>query len=145
MNKRRLLKLADLLEKDARNKKGVKFDLDQWGETEKARKFVKVDCNTQACAIGLACVSGAFKREGLTYDLDNTGRLSPEIPNPNRVDPFATRTLDGWPAVTTFFDINDRDARRLFNPIKGRPTKGAAAERAVAKDIRKFVAEVEAR
>lgn len=31
MNKRRLLKLASLLEKDANNEKGVRFDLDVWG------------------------------------------------------------------------------------------------------------------
>lgn len=31
MNKRRLLKLADLLEADARNRKGIKFDLGSVG------------------------------------------------------------------------------------------------------------------
>lgn len=71
MNKRRLLKLADLLVKDARTKKGIRFSMD----VVIARKnpeagAVKMDCGTTGCAMGLAAVSGAFKRAGLSCKTD---------------------------------------------------------------------------
>jgi len=70
MNKRRLLKLADLLEADAKNKKGVKFDLGTWGNLNEGTPEEEViSCGTTACAAGLAAMSGAFKKEGLGYRL----------------------------------------------------------------------------
>ena len=143
MNKRRLLKLAQLLETDAKNKTGVKFDLDGWGKSEKSRNFIKVDCNTTACAVGLACVSGAFRRDKLDYSIDDTGLICPKIPNPEyraAWDCYEPRYLEGWKAVRVFFGLEDRQARKLFNPRKGKSSKGAAAELRVAKEIRAFVA-----
>jgi hypothetical protein len=131
MNKKRLLKLADLLEKDAENKKGVKFDLMHWADTNEDDKGeIPLDCKTKACAIGLACISGAFRKEGLGWKLDIFGCLTPYYNNSY-----------GWNAVTTFFDIPREDAEKLFAWVsyKKSKTEGAKGERAVAKRIRKFV------
>lgn len=87
MNKRRLLKLADLLEEDAANAKGVKFDLRVVACHAKKHKEAPtspyddgryfrpgerptLDCGTAAGAVGLAVLSGAFKRQGFTYQID---------------------------------------------------------------------------
>lgn len=138
MNKKRLLKLADLLEADAKNKHGIKFNLDNWaadGDGD-ARAFYDVDvipvnCNTQACAVGLACISGAFKRSGLGYDIAYSGALVPSFEG-----------LQQWDAVQSFFGLTTDEAGLLFSSDKypTKKTKGAAAERYVAKRIRDFVA-----
>ena len=68
MKKQRLLKLAALLEEDAGNPKGMKFDLGYWaapanlGDSDLSKKDFSVDCGTVGCAVGLACLSGAFRR-----------------------------------------------------------------------------------
>lgn len=141
MNKRRLLKLADLLEEDAANKKGVKFDLGSWatpseGMTFANTKEVPVDCNTSACAMGLACISGAFKREGLTYEFDYSHIYGGHILEPNHEGNI------GFAAARSLFDINDADSYFLFDPDEypTSKTKGAAGERFVARRIRDFVA-----
>jgi hypothetical protein len=61
VNKKRLLKLADLLEADAKNRKGIKFDLGtvamssaEDGNFIKGELEPSVSCNTVACAMGLA-------------------------------------------------------------------------------------------
>ena len=56
MNKKRLLKLADLLEADAKNKKGIKFDY--WATANLADPKEPISCGTSACAMGLAALSG---------------------------------------------------------------------------------------
>lgn len=137
MKKQRLLKLADLLEADAANKKGIKFNLSTWaadthgvsssfgvGET------VPVDCSTQACAVGLACLSGAFKRSGLGYDISFTGQLHPTFDGDK-----------GWYAVQYFFGLTEVEAYHLFSADRYPENKrtAAAGERFVAKRIRKFV------
>lgn len=140
MNKTRLLKLAALLEKDAKTPTGVKFDLERWGKTERAKAFVKADCNTQACAIGLACISGIFKRDGLTFGLDEKdGTMFPVCQNQEPSWDYMNE-LTGWRAVQSFFGITRCEARKLFQSHKSRPSKGAKAEISVAKSIRTFVA-----
>lgn len=144
MNKRRLLKLADLLEADAKNKKGVKFDLGTWASPagdEWNRQWdtqdneIKVDCGTTACAVGLACVSGAFARSGLTYGYKRSWmggyHLIPKFKGSREFN-----------AVTKFFAIKKPQAMFLFTADKypDSKIKGAAAERYVAKRIRDFVA-----
>jgi hypothetical protein len=126
MNKRRLLKLAKLLDADAVNETGVKFDLGCWG--------VKVDCGTQACAVGLACLSGAFKKEGLRYKIDSWhggfgNNLIPRF-----------KKLKDWEAVEKFFGISDQQAVNLFSASAYLTYKGAEAEQAVANRIRELVA-----
>lgn len=146
MNKKRLLKLADLLEADAANKKGVKFDLGIWaGPSDNglgtfedgSDRAVPVGCGTTACAVGLACISGAFKRSGLTYDFgpmfgsESGFRLRPRFGAYSEFD-----------AVEAFFSIDRMQAEFLFltDRYPDSKTRGAAGERYVAKRIRDFVA-----
>lgn len=134
MNKRRLLKLADMLEADAKNKKGLTFDLGVVGQPSdwNSDDFVpKLDCGTTACAMGLAAISGSFKRAGLFYKVDGLDILT---------------TMNGRPvgydrAAMGLFDISKDEADFLFTPsCYYGPITGAAGERNVAKRIRDFVA-----
>lgn len=141
MNKKRLLKLADLLEADAENPTGVKFDLCSWGEREglprnRIPKTVPVDCGTTACAVGLACISGAFKKDGLSYKLtsfNNGGgnNFSPRFGQYKEME-----------AVRQFFEIDSDQSYHLFVHwyYPRALTTGAAGEREVAKRIREMVA-----
>jgi hypothetical protein len=137
MNKRRLLKLAALLIADAKNKKGSRFDLESWASNmdgnrmPQPSKFKVLDCNTSACAVGLACLSGAFKRSGLSW------RSHKED---NNIIPIF-KGQEGFGAVEEFFGIDFQEAEWLFvvHSYDG-PTMGAAGERAVANRIRRFVA-----
>ena len=135
MNKRRLLKLADLLDADAKNKKGVQFDLTTWaGKVSKRGELPEVSCGTQACAMGLAVISGAFKRAGLTalYDKNYIGLGYAVIPK------FGRKA--GYAAAESLFDISAQQARHLFSPAHYENRKGAKAEMAVAQRIRQLVA-----
>jgi hypothetical protein len=126
MNKRRLLKLADLLEADAKNKTGIKFDMGGWGVVE--RPEAQLSCGTQACAMGLAAISGAFKRAGLEANIYHT------------VINFRWKgnAVRGYEAAEKLFEISEREADELFSPT-GILDEGAAGERAKAKQIRGFV------
>lgn len=136
MNKRRLLKLAYLLEADAKNKKGIKFDLGTVGEASNwgTNEFQPgMNCGTTACAMGLAAISGAFKRSaGLSYRVCDTELMT--TLNGKRAD-YAI-------AATKVFEISEADAHFLFTSsfYANAPTEGAEGERYVAKRIRDFVA-----
>lgn len=138
MNKRRLLKLADLLEADAKNRKGIKFSLYTVGEAAPSvDEVVKVDCGTQACAMGLAAISGTFKRAGLGYALVNTDNITLVITTING------RVRDYDDAAVKVFDLTHDQAHFLFTPgfyPFGMDMTGAKAERFVAKRIRDLVA-----
>ncbi len=141
MNKRRLMKLADLLEADAKNKKGVKFNLCTVVTPSRGlsldSKEVPVSCGTQACAMGLAAISGAFKRAGLFYRIDAGLKML-----------FVETTMNGLvteydDAAAELFDITVDEAGFLFSPNyypRRLPKTGARGERIVAKRIRDFVA-----
>lgn len=138
VGRRRLLKLADLLEADAKNKKGIKFDLGLWGRVNDVSyddkpKVTTVDCGTTACAIGLACISGVFKKGGLSARL-TTGAGN----GGNHILPVYGRR-NGFNAVETFFAITSRASKFLFTDADYPETTGAKGERAVAKRIRDFV------
>ena len=126
MHKKRLLKLADLLEADAKNKKGIKFDMGTWGVTE----YGNLSCGTQACAMGLAALSGAFKRQGLRAEIyfgDVTVHFG---------------EYEGFAAASELFGISGGDACWLFSSsYYDGAMIGAKAECIVAKRIRAFVAE----
>lgn len=127
MNKRRLLKLAELLDADAKNRKGIKFDMSNWGKIGDPAK--PISCGTQACAMGLAALSGAFKRAGLSYYIED-----------NFLHFKMNGVLcDGYTAAAELFDINPWQADDLFSPSLGKNDEGAAGERAKAKEIRQFV------
>lgn len=140
MNKRRLLKLAALLEADAKNEKGVKFDLERWGDVRACGAFetpkkIEINCNTTACAVGLACISGVFKRSGLSY------LTQPQIIDGNNFIP-TYRGYKNFYAVEAFFELDHLDAHFLFvdEEYPERKRTGAKGELAVAKRIRDFVA-----
>jgi len=141
MNKRRLLKLADLLEADAKNKKGVKFDLSLWAKVDDldystSPDVIEVGCQTTACAIGLACISGAFKLSGLAYDL-----VAKESSGGNNIVP-RYRNYRDFPAIQKFFGITEDQADHLFldSSYADSRCRGARGERAVAARIRSLVA-----
>lgn len=150
-----LLRLADLLEADAANPTGVKFDLSSWAqdawfstpEAENAvwfdtlakhydidTKAIPVDCNTAACAMGLAAISGAFKDEGLTWGMvslyeEGKGRLIPVFGE-----------AEGFEAACSLFGIDCDTANQLFDPNYYIEKKGAAAELEVVARLRALVA-----
>ena len=136
MNKKRLLKLADLLEADANNKKGIKFDINVIACKSKTYDHFKPDelpelsCGTAACAVGLACISGAFKREGLSYFIEDDGGIIPVF----------GEFRDWHCAEMEFFGLNEGESNFLFRDYPERKQRGAAGERYVAKRIRDFVA-----
>jgi hypothetical protein len=124
VNKRRLLKLADLLEADANNKTGIKFDMGDWIEMDNPKK--PISCGTTACAMGLAALSGAFKRAGLGYKLRGWG-----------LEVTMHGKGNGLSAAMALFEIEEYEAAYLFIEPTGR---GARGERKIANLIRKFVA-----
>jgi hypothetical protein len=140
METTRLLKLADLLEADAANPQGVKFDLAAWAVNlndsgnsydnhfVQGQDEIPVDCGTAACAFGLAAISGAFADEGLTYMIDRSNNLYPQY-----------KEATGFDAATKFFDIDMNTASALFEPANYDIRKGADAELEVAGRIRELV------
>jgi len=147
-----MLRGAELLEADAVNPEGIKFNLNVWAadasvdlskpfsqvpqiKQYKEDTVIPVNCGTQACAFGLFVLSGAFKKEGLTYQIRD-GRLVPVMTT-------ALFTVDNWNAAMQLFDLAEEQAFELFNsdkyPIYQRT--GAIAELAVATRMRKMAAE----
>jgi hypothetical protein len=130
VGRRRLLKLADLLEADARKKKGIKFDFTEWGQADDPNS--PMSCGTTACALGLAALSGAFARNGLTATIQHFGWIEIKMES-------GARFIE---AGAELFKISYEESEFLFTSGKalGRLRKGAKAERAVAQRIRNFVA-----
>lgn len=145
MNKRRLLKLADLLEADASNRKGLKFDLGVVAEPSDLKsKAPAVDCGTTACAMGLAAVSKVFKRAGLGFKVGQYDEAEVDFGSTGTW--YLKVTMHGEicgydDAAVALFDISVTEADFLFNPSSYvAPTpRGAKGERIVARRIRKFV------
>lgn len=133
MNSEGLLKLADLLEADAKNKRGVKFDLYTWGHfrTSKVPKN-PVTCGTTACAMGLAAISGKFSSDGLRYKKSDERHIYISFRN----------QIGGIDSAVALFGISNEQAQFLFLPrsYEGGSRRGAAGERRVAKRIRELVA-----
>jgi hypothetical protein len=118
MNKERLLKLADFLDKVSPEH----FKLDCWAE----RGFRKNKCNTTACACGWATV--CFRNSKDKLRLTNIGVL------------YYTKsgfTLYNFSAAAEFFDIAYNKAFDSFHP--GSYEKFHRGPKHVAKRIRKFV------
>lgn len=133
MHTDRLLKLAELLEADAVNPTGVKFDLRGWGEAHTDLPL-SISCNTQACAFGLAVLSGAFAEFGLS----NIAVHPDEI-----IIPGMPSGADNFQAAAELFDIGLHQAGHLFDPdfYEDGKTEGAEAELEVARRIREMVAD----
>lgn len=143
----RLAHLADVLEYDADDASGMNFHLSSWiapsdSQVETAismKGFGHVqdlddrgrNCGTTGCAVGLACLLPEFREEGLSAVYNSY--LDGLVPTFSK---FA-----GFDAVTMFFGISARDAQDLFHSDSYRIWKGAEAERAVAKKIRRLLSE----
>ena len=132
MNRERLSRLATLLE-GYRDRDAPRFSLQNWGETETQRRgflwLRRHTCNTAACAVGLACVSGVFAEDGLSYDEGNNGALTPMFDG-----------IEGWSAVKTFFGLDQSQAVRLFAEHSYDVIEGEIAAQAVAARIRQVIA-----
>lgn len=135
MNEDRIQRFILLLEADRVNPTGVKFDMDWWCRPAKATsingyidKVIQPDisCNTNACALGLAAISGVFKDEGLTYE-QSGGQLVPIFGNMRDFD-----------AGAAFFGIGPMEAGALFDPYyyPAALRQGAAAEQEVVNRLR---------
>lgn len=133
--RRRMLTLATLLEADAKNKYGLKFDLGTWGDGVD-RNHMGLDCGTRACAMGLAALSGKFKRAGLRYKIrDNSDFFGDST---NLVVMLGNRR--GFSAAQKLFDLSEDEAEWLFSKNYYTLEQGKGAERAVAKRLRRFAA-----
>lgn len=159
----RLLTLAVLLENDAKNPSGAKFDLSGWvgigGSFSKPLPLQQFDlehdedvfrkaqsmriipqsklpgmtCGTKGCALGLAMLSGLFEQFGMVASYY-------EIENGIMLVPMCNGQ-DGFEAGSELFGISEGTSRYLFDPdcYVGTPRE-AAGELRVADRIRELVA-----
>lgn len=141
----RLLKLADLLMADAKRKNGVKFNMGNWGEISDPKNALS--CGTQACAFGLAAISGVFKRVGLDYELSEMKRNYVDSTNFQEIEfLWKGRRTSPTPVAMELFGLTELEADTLFGGSVGPECstyRGAEAERSVAKRIRKLVKAVQ--
>lgn len=116
-------KLKEMLEVDAADPKGMKFDICFLGITEDR---VARDCGTTGCAMGLAAISGKIPRLG--FEMAGT-----EIAT--TIDGTREYYLDAAKIVFGF--EYDRVARILFSPgyYSWDKREGAAGELEVAKRV----------
>jgi hypothetical protein len=121
----RMRRMSALLRKDAANPKGVKFDLGSWAEpadfdvgaawrwqnagNAPVAFTPAVSCNTQACAFGLAAISGEFAVEGLGYEVKGMAG------GPMRLLPTYQGETD-FNAAEAFFGITHDEALYFFDP-----------------------------
>jgi hypothetical protein len=131
MNRERLERLAALLE-TYRDRNAPRFDLQSWGASKSsARGFLRLradSCGTAACAVGLACSSGVFAKDGLSHVTDANGAITPIY-----------RDFEGWTAVKAFFNLDQPQAAQLFAAHCYEITEGEAAAQAVATRIRETI------
>lgn len=139
--KERLLTLKHLLLNDAKKKTGIKFNMvtfgvtkhvgrseerDDWGDRLYIYpKVAPLNCNTTACAFGLAAISGKFKSAGLNYSIRDRGVFSFK---------FKGKEMSPFDIATKLFGIDYYDADYLFGGGT-QYKRGAKAEREVAKRI----------
>lgn len=124
--KKRLLRLAKLLRKDAKCKTGIKFNMGDWGSTEDVDTKIGMNCGTQACALGLAAISGEFKRDGLSF---KTTADSPFCDPVNTVDfTYKGRECNAIEAAMATFDIPQCVADYIFGGDATVRTNGEGAK-----------------
>lgn len=136
--KKRLLKLANMLLADAKNKKGIKFDLAvvataNYGERKPDK--IEVSCGTTACAMGLAAISNEFSKNGVGWKQQHTDiKMWIKVKN---------RRKYGYSRVAQhLFGIHEYEADWLFTADSyeedGLPTMEAEGEIAVANRLIDF-------
>lgn len=139
MQKQRLMKLHDLLLKNAANPKGARFSLQRWVDSQNPKP--DLTCNTTACAVGLGAISGIFKRQGLGYKSE-FGQISITLKGYRPKTTIFGRSASFLVAMR-FFGLTDAQASYLFIASSYQrddlPTLGAEGERAVAERIQEFV------
>jgi len=127
---KRLLKLADFLEKLPRKR----FDYGNWiGDDWKGK--ADLSCGTTACALGWACAMPAFRRLGAGFCNDQSS------------DNYTSTTLHGepvWPDKVSYhlFGLTKLEHDRLFEGGGGLPWD--ATPKQAAKFIRAYVKEQQA-
>lgn len=132
----RLARLATLLENYHDEPDHPQFDLQTWGKfrTERHGFFGPqrvTNCCTAACAIGLACLSGEFSKDGLTHEIRSDGQLIP-VWSGNRA----------WMAVEEFFGLYSDQSNHLFSQMEyDGPITGEEGAQAVASRLREFIRE----
>jgi hypothetical protein len=124
--KKRLLRLAKLLRKDAKCKTGVKFNMGDWGSTEDENTKLGMNCGTQACALGLAAISGEFKREGLGFRNDIDFGDSKRVTTIEFT--YKGRASNAIEAAVATFDIPECVADYIFGGDANVKTKGEGAK-----------------
>lgn len=117
MNTQRLQQLADFL----KTVPTEKFNLAQWRQIRAGRitatdDQLKSNCNTQACAIGWACLMPEFQKEGLKFAPADYAYSSGYPVYNNFIN---------WRAVQAFFDLSFSQAQFLFSsdfyPVSANP------------------------
>ena len=137
--RKRLLRLADMLMKNSRNKKGARFDYGDWGTVDNAGQKPKMNCGTTGCALGLAAISGRFRGLGFYIEPDSY-HIQIGLDQPG-FDPRRGST-DHIEVGAKYFEITLNQSSHIFGgnvPCDDNNTEGAKAERTVAKAIRQFV------
>lgn len=131
----RLAFLADKLDENANNPKGMRFDLEAWladdeGIPHRTGGKPAIDCGTTGCAVGLAMLLPEFQAEGFHWN--PAYFIGPEF-----------ERHSSWSAVNAFFGLNEFQSGWLFTQDAYNtfelPTKAAEGERAVAARIRDFI------
>jgi hypothetical protein len=143
MHKKRLLKLADLVEQSvekSRGRKGFRFTMCDWGHAEH-NVAPSLDCGTSACMMGVAAISGKFKRAGLRYTVISNGPYGADLAVHLNSD-VPCRYTSAIPAAEALFGISREEAHFLFLPGmygEDAPLTGKRGARYAAKRVRKFV------
>lgn len=142
MRKKRLLKLADVVER-AIEAKAVKFDLTTWGHNDR-EAVIEMSCGTTACLLGTAALSGEFKGAGMGYCVrkyDDGSGAEMDITFA-RGAPFQDGHMNTFANAAWFFGITRDEAQFLFDP-RWYPNirhHGKGAARYAIKRVRDFVA-----
>ena len=139
---RRLLKLAALLLADAKNKKGIKFDIGTVVRVaDPTKEEIPLDCGTTACAMGLAAISGVFKKQGLTAKFAKKDPNNLGDPSPSVWCAWNGRLRDYDRVAISLFGITQNQANYLFSPwtYPVNMKRGAAGEKEVVRRIHRIV------
>ena len=135
MDNERLARLAGLLDDyaDGLVNIGREFDLQDWGHEGETYRggflwLKKIECGSAACAVGLACLSGVFRNEGLEAERYADGGIVPVF-----------GPLQEWDAVRAFFGLNQEQSYYLFLGTSYPVSTGVVAARAVATRIRSML------
>jgi hypothetical protein len=131
----RMKRLEKLLKRDAKNKKGVSFDMQIWGKVKgkhNRKPKPELSCNTFACALGLAAISGEFTKEGLGYNTQYIGH------NHWAIDPTFKGEVS-FEVGASFFGLSFDQASWLFSPQSYSAIEGKEAELEAASRVRYLI------